>query len=115
MIQISMYTIGLYSCYYYGFPPASAIVTSAEMARVTMKVHAYFREKIINGVNKDGYYATFIPDWAIKAGITIEDLDQPKIEVSGKILVNTSLLCRYHHGSQTLLLFLCLSHTNLQR
>lgn len=77
MIQISMYTIGLYSCYYYGFPPASAIVTSAEMARVTMKVHAYFREKIINGVNKDGYYATFIPEWAVKSGITIQDLDQP--------------------------------------
>ena len=76
-IQIGTYAIGLYSCIYYGFPPASAIVTTAEMARITMKIHAYFREKMINGINKDSQLALYIPDWAIKMGITTKDLDQP--------------------------------------
>lgn len=57
---------------------------------MTMKVHSYFREKVINGFNKDGYYATFIPEWAAKSGITRADLDQPIIEISGNL--NTSLL-----------------------
>lgn len=46
-----------------------------------MKIHAYFREKMINGINKDGELANFIPDWAKKLGIKKEDLDQPKINV----------------------------------
>lgn len=54
MIQIGLYVIGIYPCFYYKFPPASAIVASAEMSRVSMKVHGYFREKLINGLYKDG-------------------------------------------------------------
>ncbi|CDW73192.1 mboat family protein [Stylonychia lemnae] len=85
MIQIGMYLIGLYACYYYRLPPASGIVVSAELARVSMKVHAYFREKIINGVNKDGELALYIPEWAKKLGVKESDLDQPVIDIQGKI------------------------------
>lgn len=52
-IQVGIYFIGVYSCFYYQFPPASAIVTASEMARTSMKIHAYFREKLINCINKD--------------------------------------------------------------
>lgn len=77
LIQLGLFYIGVYTCFYYKFPPASAIVTSAEMARVSMKIHGYFREKIINGLNKDGPIALFIPSWAQKMGVKVEDLDQP--------------------------------------
>jgi len=46
-----------------------------------MKVHAYFREKTINGINKNGEIALFIPDWAKKLGIKESDLDQPEIDI----------------------------------
>jgi len=76
-----MYFIGLYACFHYKFPPASGIVVSAELARVSMKVHAYFREKMINGINKDGEMARFIPEWAKKLGVKESDLDQPQIDI----------------------------------
>jgi hypothetical protein len=44
------------------------MIVTAEMARMSMKVHAYFREKLINGINKDGEIAKFIPQWAKKMG-----------------------------------------------
>lgn len=55
------------------------------MSRTSMKVHAYFREKIINGINKDGEVAHFIPDWAKKLGVKFSDVDQPNIEVKDLI------------------------------
>lgn len=84
LIQGLVYFIGLYSCYYYSFPPGSAMVISAETARISMKVHAYFREKMLNGVNKDSHWAKFIPDWAAKVGVTEKDLDLPNITIEGK-------------------------------
>jgi len=36
------------------------------MARSGMKVHSYFREKIINGINRGSSVANFIPSWAEK-------------------------------------------------
>lgn len=78
---------------------------------MTMKVHSYFREKIINGLNKDGYYATFIPEWAVKSGITRADLDQPKIEILGNF--NTSSLYRFHHRNKALRIFLYCTNLNI--
>lgn len=46
-----------------------------------MKVHAYYREKIINGINRNGEFAMFIPEWAKKQGVKESDLDQPDISV----------------------------------
>jgi len=57
------------------------MVLSTETARISMKVHAYFREKMLNGINKDSKYAKFIPNWAIKRGVTEEDLDLPNITI----------------------------------
>ena len=37
------------------------MILTAEMVRIGMKIHAYFREKIINGINKDGEIAKFVP------------------------------------------------------
>jgi hypothetical protein len=53
LIQVLIYSSGLYACYFYKLPPGSSMVLSAETARISMKVHAYFREKMLNGVNKD--------------------------------------------------------------
>jgi hypothetical protein len=48
----------------YTLPPASALIVTAEMARLCMKMHAYFREKIVNGLPKYSEVANFIPQWA---------------------------------------------------
>jgi hypothetical protein len=53
--------IGIITCASYSLPPASALILTAEMARMSMKIHAYFREKLVNGINKDGDIAKFIP------------------------------------------------------
>jgi hypothetical protein len=45
----------------YNLPPASAMILTAEMARMSMKMHAYFREKMVNGINREGEIAKFIP------------------------------------------------------
>lgn len=51
------------------------------MSRCAMKVHAYFREKIVNGINRNSEYTRFIPEWAKKQGVKEEDLDLPCISV----------------------------------
>jgi hypothetical protein len=37
------------------------MILTAEMARMSMKMHAYFREKMVNGINREGEIAKFIP------------------------------------------------------
>lgn len=59
------------------------MIVSCEMARISMKIHAYFREKMINALYREGEIALFIPDWAKKLGTIIEDLDQPAITIEG--------------------------------
>eukprot|EP00347_Sterkiella_histriomuscorum_P008862 403343458 len=80
-IQTILFIIGIYSCYYYQLQPASALVVSAEMARCGMKVHAYFREKILNGIHRNSELSLYIPQWAAKQGIQVGDLDIPDISV----------------------------------
>ena len=69
LIQATIMILALGDCAYFSLPPASAMVASVEMARLTMKVHAYFREKVVNGINKEGEIALFVPEWAKKAGM----------------------------------------------
>lgn len=58
------------------------MIVACEMARMSMKMHAYFREKLLFAKEfHNEYYADFIPDWALKKGITVEDLDKPNINV----------------------------------
>ncbi len=61
LLQIIIITIGITTSVVYSLPPASAMILTAEMARMSMKMHAYFREKIVNGINRDGEIAKFIP------------------------------------------------------
>ena len=64
MLQILMLTIGITTCAKYALPPASALIITAEMARLSMKMHAYYREKVVNGLSKYDDVANFIPQWA---------------------------------------------------
>lgn len=79
--------IGCGTCYYYRVPPASALIISCEMARISMKMHAYLREKTVNGMYEHGEIALFIPDWAKKQGVKVEDLDIPQITIESKSIV----------------------------
>ena len=54
-----------------------------------MKMHAYLREKTVNGMYKDGEVALFIPEWAKKLGVKIEDLDIPQITIESKLFQYT--------------------------
>jgi hypothetical protein len=53
------------------------MIVSCEMARMGMKVHAYFREKMLLAVYPENSYAKFIPNWAEKLGTKESDLDIP--------------------------------------
>jgi hypothetical protein len=64
-------TFGVYVCAANHLPPASAMIVSCEMARLSMKIHAYFREKMLNAYYKDSEIALFIPEWAKKGGMQI--------------------------------------------
>jgi hypothetical protein len=57
------------------------MIVSCEMARMSMKMHAYFREKLIIGTGRMDDLAKFIPTFASKRGITENDLDIPKITI----------------------------------
>jgi hypothetical protein len=74
-LQILNICFTLAVCAHYSFPPASAMIASCEMARISMKMHAYFREKMINCVYKKKDIALFIPDWAKRHGMKEEDID----------------------------------------
>ena len=64
------------------------------MARVSMKMHAYLREKVVNGMVEYGDVALFIPEWAKKQGVKVEDLDQPHITIESNSYYH-NLTCRY--------------------
>eukprot|EP00349_Pseudokeronopsis_sp_Brazil_P008646 CAMPEP_0202965528 /NCGR_PEP_ID=MMETSP1396-20130829/9471_1 /ASSEMBLY_ACC=CAM_ASM_000872 /TAXON_ID= /ORGANISM="Pseudokeronopsis sp., Strain Brazil" /LENGTH=304 /DNA_ID=CAMNT_0049688267 /DNA_START=838 /DNA_END=1752 /DNA_ORIENTATION=- len=55
---------------------------------MSMKMHAYIREKMLYGRRGDGNQtlddlAEFIPEWAKKKGVKIEDLSLPDIKIEG--------------------------------
>lgn len=59
---------------------ASRFVVTCEMARMSMKMHSYLREKLMFG-NGPNDYATFIPDNLVKKGMTVENLYIPSITI----------------------------------
>lgn len=67
--------LGVGVCVRFSLPPASAMIVSCETARIAMKMHAYFREKMLNCLYKNGDVAKFIPQWAVRQGQKIEDID----------------------------------------
>jgi hypothetical protein len=75
LLQFIVIAHGIAVCVKNQLPPASAMIVSCEMARLSMKMHAYFREKILNAILKDSSIALFIPEWAKKQGMKVQDLD----------------------------------------
>lgn len=58
----------------------SAMIILCESTRVSFKVHSYFRNKLLYGMPND--YANYLPEDAKKRGITVDDLNKPKITIS---------------------------------
>ena len=77
-----IYFIGIYGTIVYKFAPASATIVGCEMCRMSMKMHGYLREKMLFGLDRYKKYADFIPDWAARNGVKVEDLDKPNITIS---------------------------------
>lgn len=55
------------------------MILTCEMARFSMKMHAYFREKLLHCTPNQ--YKTFVPNFAKKKGVTFEDLNMPDINM----------------------------------
>lgn len=76
-----MWVIPTTICFQNDLPPASGLIVMCEAARLSMKVHAYLREKLLYGVYPDSQAANYVPDWAAKLGVTKESLRSYTISV----------------------------------
>jgi len=79
-IQFGLYIYGTYSTLTNQLPPASALIIMCETARMSMKTHSYFREKMLYGFGPNKYNQ-FIPKFAKNLGATLDSLDIPTIDV----------------------------------
>ena len=82
--HLTLYFVAIFSCFYHKLPPASAIIVTTECVRVSMKFHAYMRDKLLFGRPENQgarKYAHFIPQRSLNAGATIEDLKLPVITI----------------------------------
>ena len=80
-----LYLMGfyLYSTYItskYELNFGSAMIILCESTRISFKVHSYFRNKLLYGI--ENKYATFLTPDAKKRGITEKDLNIPKITIA---------------------------------
>jgi len=48
--QVFMYVYAGYTCLHHRLPPATGLIVACEAARLSMKMHAYLREKIVHGL-----------------------------------------------------------------
>lgn len=80
LLQVAMYSIGTYVVVSqtHALPPPSGMIIMCEMTRFSMKMHSYFREKLLYGMGPNPY-RTFIPAWAVREGVTEEHLARPEI------------------------------------
>lgn len=83
-IYITMILILYFSscsfCLYMKLPMASGLIVTCEMARMSLKMHSYLREKLLFG-NGENFWAKFIPESLVKKGVTIESLNLPDIKI----------------------------------
>lgn len=49
-IQLGIYSVAGYTCLSNQLPPATGFILSCEAARLSMKLHAYVREKVVHGL-----------------------------------------------------------------
>lgn len=54
LLQCSMYGIAIFSCLHNALAPASGLMVMCECARLSMKAHAYCREKVVHGMSASG-------------------------------------------------------------
>ena len=86
LAHFALYFVAVFATFYNELPPASSIIVSCECVRISMKFHAYFRDKLLFGRPKNQgalAYAEFIPERARLAGATVEDLRLPQITIEG--------------------------------
>jgi sterol O-acyltransferase len=79
-LQVLLYASSCVFAIYNKLPIATAFFITIEMARISMKMHSYFREKMLFGMGKNEY-SHYIPPNLIQKGITIQDLTLPTITV----------------------------------
>ena len=48
--QVGLYAVGMSACLTHALPPASGLIVMCETARMSMKMHAYVREKVVHGL-----------------------------------------------------------------
>lgn len=80
MLQVLLYVSSCTFTLAYQLPVASSFIITMEMARISMKMHSYFREKMLFGI-PNNHYALYIPPSLKSKGITIEDLHLPLITI----------------------------------
>jgi sterol O-acyltransferase len=79
-LQVAMYTVSFWFAVHNSLPIGSGFVVTCEMARLSMKMHSYLREKLLYG-NGPNQYSTFMPEFLRKRGFTEEDLHNPTIDI----------------------------------
>jgi len=83
-MQLVMFIGPCYWSLHFNLPMASGLVVTCEMARMSMTMHSYLREKLLFG-NGPNEYATYIHPSMAKKGITVENLNIPKITIEDPI------------------------------
>jgi sterol O-acyltransferase len=79
-LQIGIYAGSFWFSLHNDLPIGSGLVVNCEMARLSMKMHSYLREKLLFG-SSDNPYRTFLPEFLVSRGFTVEDLHNPTIDI----------------------------------
>lgn len=80
ILQFVMYAGSFWFSVHNSLPIGSGFVVNCEMARLSMKMHSYLREKLLYGTG-DNDYKDYMPDVLQKRGFTTKDLKNPIIEI----------------------------------
>ena len=59
------------------------MILMCEHSRLMMKTHSYLRNKLLYGIPANREFAVYLPNMAIKKGLTVEDLNIPEITIEG--------------------------------
>ena len=78
-IQFFTFAIPIHAALSYTDNLTVSLILTCEMARFGMKIHAYYREKLLYG--RENEYRHYIPEFVQKRGITSDDLNIPNITV----------------------------------
>mmetsp|Transcript_17866 Transcript_17866/g.17593 ORF Transcript_17866/g.17593 Transcript_17866/m.17593 type:complete len:251 (+) Transcript_17866:716-1468(+) len=68
----------IYASFALNDDPVGGLILTCEMSRLIMKMHAYFREKLLHLTPNE--YREFIPEFAKRKGVSYKDLNMPVIK-----------------------------------